>query len=176
MSLEQHIADLTSSTNALTQTVTDQLGDIQQRVDQAEAEVDLFIQDGAANFPVGPNLIADTKKFTGLCNGQLNAILPWDGGGLGGVWGASWLGATGTLDVEVVYVGDTARLTALGLYPLGDLSQMVEPFPHPTLTDYGLDSNVAIFDLTIDSWAKGQPVAENTVPFAFAHDCLPYTS
>ena len=172
MSLEAAIGDLINETNGLTQTVHDKLGEIDARVGLAEAQVNTFIQQGAANFPLGPNLLQDSKKFTGLCGGQLNTILPWDQGGLGGVWGALWIdGAVGTLDVEVIYVGDTQRLTALGLYPLGDLEWLARPFSHLTLSDYGQDSNIAVFDLTITAHTPG----ESHIPFAFSHDCLPYT-
>ncbi|CAD7939199.1 unnamed protein product [Amoebophrya sp. A25] len=39
-----------------------------------------------ASLPIGPNLLRDTKKFSGLCKGLLNTELSWTSGGLGGDW------------------------------------------------------------------------------------------
>ncbi len=175
MSLEQHIADLVSATNGLTQEVRDQLGDIQASVAQAEIDVQTFIQQGAANQPLSPNLLPDSKKFTGLCQGQLNTIMAWDEGGLAHPWNGFWLnGASGALDVEVVDVGDEARLTQLGLWPLGPLNDLVEPFPHDTLSNYGQDSHIALFNLRVDAWSNAGATTSG-VPFILQTDCLPYT-
>ncbi|ETX03592.1 MAG: hypothetical protein ETSY1_46840 (plasmid) [Candidatus Entotheonella factor] len=176
MSLNDQIGDLTQSTDALTQEVRQLIPQWDSRVGTLETQVQSFIEEAAASFPVASNLLPDSKNFDGLCQGQKNVRMAWDEGGLGHPWHGIWLGATGSLFVEVVYVGDEARLTELGLWPLGPLNELVRPFAHPTLGDYGQDSHIAIFDLGIHTWTKGQPVEQNTIPFTFQMDCREYTS
>ena len=180
MTLEQQVADLVTATNHLTQTVTDQLGLIQHAVTQAQSDVTTFIQSGAASFPVGPNLLEDTKKFTGCCQGQLGTIMPWDQGGLGGAYGGLFYnGAAGTLEIEVVDVADDSRLSALGLLPLGELELLSRPYPNPWgLAHWGQDHHIAIFDLTLTTPPIANPDHLEGLSFSLTHGTAsqPYTS
>ncbi len=175
MGLQEDVQALVAATDALHQTVLAKEAQWETRLAQAEQQVSAFIQSGAASRPVTPNLLPDSKKFENLCQGQLNTIMAWDEGGLAHPWNGFFLnGATGSLRVEVVYVGDQTRLMELGLWPLGPLDDMVAPAPHETLTDYGQDSNIVVFDLTLDTWTNtGASTAY--VPFIFQTDCLEYT-
>ena len=151
MALEQEVAALVTASNGLTQEVRDQVGNILATVNQAALDVEAFIQAGAANFPVGPNLLKDTKKFAGFCTGLLNTVMAWDAGGIGAPWSGTWRdGADGTIDVEVVDVTDETRLTALGLWPLDELGLFVRHFPNDFgAVNFGIDNHVAVFDIDI---------------------------
>ncbi len=173
--LQEAIADLQTETGGLNQTVRDKQGQIDARVLQAEQQVTDFIQAGAATRPVTPNLLPDSKHFANLCGGALNTILAWDNGGAGTPWNVVFQNSTGTCDIEVVYAYDIPRLTALGLWPLGDMASLVRAFPHPTIPDYGVDNHIAIFDIVITDWTYNE-LTNSFIPLYFAHDCFSYTS
>lgn len=163
MGLAENVADLTTASQQLTQAVNDQLANINAAVAQAQADVGQFVQDGAANFPITPNMVRDTKKFAGICGGALNTIQPWNTA-LASPWAGLWLtGAIGTLDFEVVFAGDEVRLGQLGLWPLDpDLTDFIQHLPNNLgQQDWGVDHHILVMDCTVNTAATPQPGNES---------------
>ncbi|WP_294948236.1 hypothetical protein [Sulfurivirga sp.] len=102
MSLENTLNQAIGAINGLRQTVDGKIADIDARVNAAQAQVDGFINNARAEFPLAPNLLRDTYQFTGLCGGQVNT--PVDiVTAHGAPWGCAWNnGGSGTGTIEVV--------------------------------------------------------------------------
>ncbi len=174
MALEQQIAALVGSTGNLTQVVTDLIPTWQAMVDEWGLDVQTFIQGAAATRPLSANLLADTKRFEHICGGELNAPTAWDQGGISSPWWAGWqAGAAGTLSLEVVHAGDEVRLGELGLWPLGELEQLVRPTPHEEIEDYGVDVNILVLDFELTT--PGTAHADG-VQLTIGQGTVPYTS
>lgn len=150
MSLEEKVAELVAATNRLTEGVMGKTAQIDARVAAAEQQVKEYIAQGGANFPVTPNLLRDTKKFTGLCQGKLNTPMAWNEGGMGGYWsGFFHEGAVGTATIEVVNLADRASAEERGLRPYAELAQLVREDGH------GVDVHAVILDVSVTDMGTG---------------------
>lgn len=60
-------ADLIESVNDLTDTVIGKVEEIDTRIEVKEKQVDEFISNARAEYPLAPNVISDTKHFNAMC-------------------------------------------------------------------------------------------------------------
>lgn len=101
MSLENTLNQAITAVNDLRHVVDNKIQDIDARVASAQTQVDGFINNARAEFPLAPNLLRDTYQFTGLCGGQVNT--PVDiVTAHGAPWGCAWVSGSGTGTIEVV--------------------------------------------------------------------------
>lgn len=144
--LEEQLAAAIKAQNDLTQVVAQFVGSMNQTVAAQKAEYDKWRAGVRAEFPVSPNMLFDTKRFTRLCGGKTNTetdIITAHSS----PWGAAWYGGTqGKGTVKVVTID---KLAAEGFQVGGDLARAVgDKYPGGF---YGSDFCAAVFDVTISS-------------------------
>lgn len=170
MSLEIQVGELVTETRRLHDTYEQFNQTIHSRLDTAiealSQQVDNFSERWRRDMPVTPNLLRDTKRFTGLCDGKLNTPLDWQQGGLGGVWtGSVSKQAEGSITLEVVDMTDSERCEQLGLYPLNALENLISE------QGYGTDVCAVIVDVNITQMPE-----YNSGLVCLGQDCYPLTS
>ena len=141
----EQIAQLISGYTELKEYFESVRNEVESDRQNLKEQVNGFIDNAAAAFPVTPNLLVDTKKFTKFCDGavdtEVEAITAH-----GSPWSAFlYNGTEGNGTIKVVSLG---KLRDEGIPYGGDLSlvtngDMVErPF-------YGSDFQVLLLDITI---------------------------
>ncbi len=141
-----------------------QTEDNQAAVEGMQKQVDSALDNLRADLPVTPNLLVDTKQFTGLCGGQTNVPMEVITAHSGAPWISSlYINTAYTGTVEVVTLD---QLAAKGIPYGGDLGYFTDS------TFYGSDFRVALFDVTITADAKKDLQGRL---FALNQGCPPYT-
>ena len=141
----EQIASLTQAHTAAHRDLVDFSTSLERRVAAKEQQMDTFIADAAAHFPVSPNLLADTKRFEKLCGGQVNTPVEIIAGH-GAPWSTSFYRGTqgnGSLTIVTLDQLDNQGIAAGGdlLKALGDLNS--------SGGFNGSDFRVALLEVTI---------------------------
>ena len=168
---------MSSLQNELTRliNVVEGLSDTERaKVDAQVARITAMESDLRANMPITSNFWDDTRKFTGLCDGQLETPMTFEEGAFGGAWGLTKYGSTANITVEVV-PAIPSKLKARGLHWETDSPILALAGAEHNATDtyFGSNFNIAIFDIeaTGSTWTDHP----NMSRFYFSHGAGQFT-